>query len=114
LIVLLSDNGASPEGGPTGAFNLRKHMVYEEESHEVGLSRLDDIGGGLAFNHYPTGGGQASHTPLKWDKKDTHRGGLRAPLILHLPQGIFTPNAIPPPVHHLHQIQPTTYHAACV
>src|SRR5262249_2150895 len=51
LIVLLSDNGASPEGGATGAFNLRKHMVYEEESPEVGLSRLDDIGGDLAFNH---------------------------------------------------------------
>src|SRR5690606_24987460 len=29
IVVLLSDNGASPEGGPTGAINLRKHMVYE-------------------------------------------------------------------------------------
>ena len=29
ILVLLSDNGASDEGGPTGAINLRKHMVYE-------------------------------------------------------------------------------------
>src|SRR5262249_25875457 len=83
LIVLLSDNGASPEGGPTGAFNLRKHMVYEEESHEVGLSRLDDIGGDLAFNHYPTGWAQTSHTPLKSDKKDNHRRGSPDALINH-------------------------------
>src|SRR5262249_60243658 len=82
-IVLLSDNGVSPEGGPTGAFNLRKHMVYEEESHEVGLSRLDEIGGGLAFNHFPTGGGQASKTPLKRDKKKTHTRGIRTPALHH-------------------------------
>ncbi len=63
LIVLLSDNGASDEGGPTGAFNLRKHMVYERESPEVGLSRLEDIGGARSFTHYPTGWAQASNTP---------------------------------------------------
>ena len=34
ILVLLSDNGASAEGGPTGAINLRKHMVYEEELPE--------------------------------------------------------------------------------
>ena len=35
VVVLLSDNGASAEGGPTGAINLRKHMVYEEEVPEM-------------------------------------------------------------------------------
>src|SRR5262249_61285591 len=109
LIVLLSDNGASPEGGATGAFNLRKHMVYEEESHEVGLSRLEDIGGGLAFNHYPTGGGQASNTPLKWYKKDTHGGGIPAPLVIHLPPRLSARNAICPQVFHLIDKQPTHY-----
>ena len=109
LIVLLSDNGASPEGGPTGAFNLRKHMVYEEESHEVGLSRLDDIGGDLAFNHYPTGWAQASNTPLKWYKKDTHGGGIRAPLIIHWPQRISVRDAIRAQFHHVVDIAPTLY-----
>src|SRR5262249_62045147 len=109
LIVLLSDNGASPEGGPTGAFNLRKHMVYEEESHEVGLSRLDDIGGGLAFNHYPTGGAQASNTPLKWYKKDTHGGGIPSPLIIHSPQGNSARNADPGQVYPRIVISPTPY-----
>jgi arylsulfatase A-like enzyme len=109
VIVLLSDNGASPEGGPTGAFNLRKHMVYEEESHEVGLSHLDDIGGDRAFNHYPTGWAQASNTPLKWYKKDTHGGGIRAPLIIHWPQRISAGNAIRAQFHHVVDIAPTLY-----
>ncbi len=114
LIVLLSDNGASPEGGPTGAFNLRKHMVYEEESPETGLSRLDDIGGDLAFNHYPTGWAQASNTPLKWYKKDTHGGGIRAPLIIHWPQGISARNAIRAQFHHVVDIAPTLYELVAV
>jgi arylsulfatase len=86
LILLMSDNGASAEGGPTGAINLRKHMVYEEESPEVGLASLDKIGGPEAFNHYPQGWAQVSNTPLKWYKKDTHGGGIRAPLVAHWPR----------------------------
>ena len=109
LIVLLSDNGASAEGGPTGAINLRKHMVYEEELPEIGLSRLDDIGGERSFNHYPTGWAQASNTPLKWYKKDTHGGGIRAPLIVHWPQRIKSAGAIRPQFHHVIDVAPTLY-----
>lgn len=109
LIVLLSDNGASPEGGPTGAINLRKHMVYEEEAPEVGMSRLDDIGSERSFNHYPTGWAQVSNTPLKWYKKDTHGGGIRAPLIMHWPQRITAGGAISTQYHHVVDIAPTLY-----
>jgi arylsulfatase A-like enzyme len=109
LIVLLSDNGASAEGGPTGAINLRKHMVYEEELPEVGLSRLDDIGSERAFNHYPTGWAQASNTPLKWYKKDTHGGGIRAPLIVHWPARIKSAGATRTQFHHVIDVAPTLY-----
>lgn len=108
LIVLLSDNGASAEGGPTGAINLRKHMVYEEESAEVGLAHLDEIGSDRAFNHYPTGWAQVSNTPLKWYKKDTHGGGIRAPLIVHWPQRIRG-GAIRTQFHHAIDVAPTLY-----
>jgi arylsulfatase A-like enzyme len=109
LIVLLSDNGASAEGGPTGAINLRKHMVYEEELPEVGLSRLDDIGSERSFNHYPTGWAQASNTPLKWYKKDTHGGGIRAPLIVHWPERIKLSSTIRAQFHHVTDLAPTLY-----
>jgi arylsulfatase len=109
LIILLSDNGASPEGGPTGAINVRKHMVYEEESPEVGLSRLDDIGGERSFNHYPTGWAQVSNTPLKWYKKDTHGGGIRAPMIVHWPRRISWRGAVRSQFHHVVDVAPTLY-----
>jgi arylsulfatase A-like enzyme len=109
LILLLSDNGASAEGGPTGAINLRKHMVYEEEQPSVGLKYLEEIGGERAFNHYPTGWAQASNTPLKWYKKDTHGGGIRAPLIGHWPMRIKSRGAVRAQYHHVSDIAPTLY-----
>lgn len=108
LILLMSDNGASPEGGPTGAINLRKHMVYEEESPEVGIANLDKIGGDEAFNHYPTGWAQVSNTPLKWYKKDAHGGGIRAPLVVHWPKRI-TAHGIRAQYHHVTDVAPTLY-----
>ncbi|HRL20795.1 MAG TPA: arylsulfatase [Alcaligenes sp.] len=109
LIVLLSDNGASPEGGPTGAINLRKHMVYEPESPQVGIQYLDKIGSELAYNHYPTGWAQVSNTPLKWYKKNVHGGGVRAPLIMHWPGHIADPGVLREQYHHVIDIAPTLY-----
>jgi arylsulfatase A-like enzyme len=109
LLVVLSDNGASAEGGPTGAINLRKHMVYEEESPEVGIARLDDIGGERSFNHYPAGWAQVSNTPLKWYKKDTHGGGIRAPLIVHWPKRIAARGEIRTQYHHVVDVSSTIY-----
>jgi arylsulfatase len=50
-VVLMSDNGASPEGGPTGAINLRKHMVYEKDDPKQAIKHLDKIGSDRAYNH---------------------------------------------------------------
>lgn len=107
LVVLLSDNGASPEGGPTGAVNQRKHLNYERETLEDGLAALDRLGSEYAFNHYPMGWAQASNTPLKWYKKDTHGGGIRAPLIVHWPARIAGRGAIRSQYHHVIDIVPT-------
>jgi arylsulfatase len=109
LIVLLSDNGASPEGGPTGAINLRKHMVYELDDPKQAVQHLDKIGTAHAFNHYPTGWAQVSNTPLKWYKKDTHGGGVRAPLIVRWPRGIQARGEIRTQFHHVIDIAPTVY-----
>ncbi|MCW2573823.1 MAG: sulfatase [Frankiales bacterium] len=109
LIVLLSDNGASAEGGPTGAINLRKHMVYEKDTIEASLPHLDKIGSEMAYNHYPTGWAQVSNTPLKWYKKNVHGGGVRAPLIMHWPGHISQPGTIRHQFHHVIDIAPTVY-----
>lgn len=107
LIVLLSDNGASPEGGPTGAANQRKHLNYEPETLAEALAALDRLGSEHAFNHYPMGWAQASNTPLKWYKKDTHGGGIRAPLIVHWPARIRDRGSLRTQYHHVIDIVPT-------
>lgn len=107
MIVLVSDNGASPEGGPFGAINMRKHMTHEQETVETSLPRLDTIGSEYAFSHYPMGWAQVSNTPLKWYKKDTHGGGIRAPLIMHWPKGIEARGEIRTQFHHVIDVMPT-------
>jgi arylsulfatase len=106
LIVLLSDNGASPEGGRLGAIHERKHMNYEPETVAESLASLEAIGTERAFNHYPTGWAQVSNTPLKWYKKDTHGGGIRAPLILSWP-GRLPGAGIRTQYHHVIDVMPT-------
>lgn len=109
LIVLLSDNGASDEGGPNGAFNCRKHMVFAPETVETGLQNIEKIGSEFAFNHYPAGWAQVSNTPLKWYKKGNHGGGIRAPLIMHWPKRLRMADQIRSQYHHAIDIAPTVY-----
>jgi arylsulfatase len=106
LVILLSDNGASPEGGPFGALNLRKHLRYEPEDPRYALQHLNKLGSDGALNHYATGWAQASNTPFKWYKKDTHGGGIRAPLIMRWPRSIPA-GVVRSQYHHVIDIVPT-------
>ena len=107
LLLLLSDNGASPEGGATGALNVRKHLAYEPETLTEILADIDLIGTARAFNHYPTGWAQTSNTPLKWYKKDTHGGGIRVPLIVHWPGRLRDRGHVRTQYHHVVDVVPT-------
>lgn len=107
LIFLLSDNGASGEGGPTGAINIRKHLQTERETVGYILENLDIIGSEYSFPHYPMGWAQVSNTPLKWYKKNTHGGGIRAPLIVHWPKGITQVGGVRHQYHHVSDVVPT-------
>lgn len=85
LVLLMSDNGASAEGGPRGSFNEMYFFNFEPESLEENLARIDDLGGPHAHNHYPWGWAWAGNTPLKRWKRETHEGGVCDPLIVHWP-----------------------------
>src|SRR5262249_39188875 len=88
LVVALSDNGASSEGGPTGSLNdLRP---WNMAGHPVGdaLARLDEIGGPRCHNNYPWGWTVAGNTPFRRWKREVHEGGVADPLIVHWPRGI--------------------------
>lgn len=107
LLVLLSDNGASAEGGPTGAISMRTHFTHEPEAIEKSVLKVDKLGSEHAYNHYSMGWAQVSNTPLKWYKKDTHGGGIRAPLIIQWKKGINARGEIRSQFHHVIDIVPT-------
>jgi len=88
IVVIMSDNGASAEGGPRGSFNENYFFNGEPESLEENLKRIDDLGTPRAHNHYAWGWAWAGNTPLKRWKRETHEGGVADPLIVHWPRRI--------------------------
>ncbi|CUS03289.2 Arylsulfatase A family protein [Candidatus Promineifilum breve] len=88
LIMVISDNGASSEGGPSGSVNENKFFNNVPDSLEQNLAAIDDIGGPKYFNHYPWGWTYAGNTPFRRWKRETYRGGVSDPFILSWPKGI--------------------------
>jgi arylsulfatase A-like enzyme len=88
LIMVISDNGASPEGGVTGSFNEMQFFNGVPESFEENLARIDELGGTKAYNHYPWGWTWAGNTPFRRWKRETYRGGATDPFVVSWPAGI--------------------------
>ena len=88
IVIVMSDNGASAEGGPRGSFNEQYFFNFIPESLEENLRRIDDLGTPHANNHYPWGWAWAGNTPLKRFKRDTHEGGVCDPLVIQWPSRI--------------------------
>ena len=88
IFVLLSDNGASQEGGPFGVMHEMKFFNGILETPDQAIENIDDIGGPHSHTNYPWGWAQAGNTPFKWYKQNTHEGGVHVPLIIHWPKGI--------------------------
>ena len=107
LIVLLSDNGASGEGGPEGCFSEYKHLMSMKWANLVSDADLELLGSGEACNHYPRGWGWAGNTPLKMYKTWVHAGGVKVPLIISYPNKIKDKGAIRTQYHHVIDINRT-------
>jgi len=107
LVILLSDNGASQEGGPTGVMNEQKSFVGLGEDVDAVQSRLDEIGGPHSHSNYPWGWAQAGNAPLKWYKQNTFGGGVRDPFIIHWPSRIKDKGGIRNQFHHVSDVVPT-------
>jgi arylsulfatase len=88
LVLVLSDNGASQEGGPLGFVNSAGPRNLRPEPFAEKLARIDDIGGPDTHSNFPLGWAMAANTPLRRYKQNTHGGGIRDPLVVCWPQGI--------------------------
>jgi arylsulfatase len=109
LFILLSDNGASQEGGPFGVMHEMKYFNFMVETPDEAVARIDDIGGPHSHSNYPWGWAQAGNTPFKWYKQNTHEGGVHVPLIVHWPEGIADRGALRDQFHHVNDVAPTIY-----
>ena len=86
IVMVLSDNGASQEGGPLGFVNAMSVFNMVPEPIEEKIARIDDIGGPDTHSNFPHGWAMASNTPLRRYKQNTHGGGVRDPLVVRLPR----------------------------
>lgn len=111
LVMLISDNGASSEGGVNGAFNEMSSFNYRMETLEEILPRIEKLGGPESYNHYPWGWAWAGNTPFRRWKKEVYRGGSTDSFIVHWPKGIKTKGEIRTQYAHAIDMTPTVLDA---
>jgi arylsulfatase A-like enzyme len=107
LVMVISDNGASPEGGPHGSVNENLFFNNVPESVEENLKALDKLGGPEYYNHYPWGWTFAGNTPFRRWKRETYRGGVSDPFIVHWPKGFKTKGEVRNQFAHAIDMVPT-------
>lgn len=107
IVMVLSDNGASGEGGPEGSVDEGLYLNDRPQEASDGLEHFDELGGPTLYNHYPWGWAQAGNTPFRWYKQFTHAGGITNGLIVHWPGGELPAGEIRTQYHHVVDIAPT-------
>ena len=111
VIMLISDNGSSAEGGPTGSVNEVRFFNNVADTVEEGLARIDEIGGPTVFNHFPWGWTHAGNTPFRRWKRETYRGGSTDPFIVSWPRGIAARGEVRSHYAHIIDMLPTVLDA---
>ena len=107
--MLVSDNGASGEGGPNGSVNENKFFNGIPDTIEANLPHLDELGSPATYNHYPTGWAMAFNTPFKlWKRYSNWEGGTADPMIVSWPARITSAGVRRQYVHAV-DIVPTLY-----
>ena len=113
VIWMIGDNGASLEGGLHGCFNEMTGLQGIPEDPKSLVSRLDEIGGPNAYNHYPVGWAWAMNTPFQWGKQvASHFGGTRNPMVVSWPKVIKDAGGLRTQFHHCIDVVPTILEAA--
>src|SRR5690606_12254491 len=110
IIVAVSDNGASGEGGPNGSFNENKFFNNVPDDVKENLARIDDLGGPKSYNHYNTGWAWAFDTPFPyWKRFAGYEGGTADLCMVSWPKGIAAHGEIRHQYLHAVDIVPTIY-----
>jgi arylsulfatase A-like enzyme len=111
VVCVVSDNGASAEGGAEGSINDMRLQNLDPAGRDEMAARIDEIGGPLTHNNYPWGWTMAGNTPFRRWKREVHEGGVADPCILSWPagtaRGVVEPGAIRHQFAHATDVLPT-------
>ncbi len=111
LVVCVSDNGASAEGGEHGTRNESLFFNLAPERLEDNLDVYDAWGSEDTFNHYSWGWTWAGDTPFRRWKRETYRGGVTDPCIVAWPAGIAARGEVRTQFTHAVDLLPTVLEA---
>jgi arylsulfatase len=109
IVLLMSDNGTSSEGGHSGTLNEAASWLGDFPSIDEALAHIDEIGSDKHSNHYPWGWAWAGNSPFHLWKRYSWLGGVRAPFIVRYPRMIKEAGAIRQHFMHAIDIAPTLF-----
>lgn len=115
VFLIIGDNGASAEGSLQGTFNemITLGGFGDLETAEVLRTKIDELGGTEAYNHYAVGWAHAMDTPYQWTKQvASHFGGTRNGTVVHWPASIRARGEVRDQFHHVIDVCPTILEAA--
>ena len=107
LVLLVSDNGASGEGGPDGSVNENLFFNGIPDDLDANLKMLHELGGPKTYNHYANGWAMAFNTPFKMWKRYEFNGGTADPCLVSWPAGMKAKGEIREQYHHAIDLVPT-------
>ena len=113
LIMLISDNRASSEGGPTGSVNENLFFNQVKEDLQTNLDQINGAGRSHHLQPLSLGldlGRQHALPPL--EAAETYRGGISDPFIVHFPNGFQTRGEVRSQYTHAIDMMPTVLELA--
>jgi arylsulfatase A-like enzyme len=110
IVVAVSDNGSSAEGGPNGSFNENKFFNGVPDSIEDNMKRLEELGTPASYNHYCSGWAWAFDTPFPyWKRYAGYEGGTADMCLVSWPAGIAARGEVRDQYVHAVDVVPTLY-----
>ena len=110
MIVVVSDNGASGEGGPNGSFNEWRFFNGVPDTAETTLPHIDELGTPASNNHYNTGWAWAFDTPFPyWKRWAGYEGGTPDMCLVSWPARIKAQEDVRHQYIHAVDVVPTVY-----
>ena len=111
LVFVVSDNGASGEGGRIGSVSEFTFFNRVPERSDDALAHIGDWGGPSTYPHYAYEWAMAGNTPMRRWKRYVYSGGIADPCIVHWPERIAGGGGLRAQYHHAIDVLPTVLEA---